>query len=105
MAAFPQVGQQFAVVVYLAVENHGYGAVLVEYRLLAAGNVDHRQTAHAQRDAVGHKLALRIRPTVVDRCQGLPQGLGHESIDVQCPNDTAHGQQPPSSGGAVVSAV
>jgi hypothetical protein len=63
-----QLGDQFLVVVDLAVEDHHHRAIFVEQRLLARGHVDDGQAAVAEPDArfdvkaafIGTAVQLRI---------------------------------------------
>ena len=50
---------QLAVVVDLAVEDHPDGAVFVANRLVAAGEVDDAQAAHAERRAIAPRTSPR----------------------------------------------
>jgi hypothetical protein len=66
MAGGGELVAQRAEVVNFAVEDHPYGTVLVVDRLLAGGQVDDGQAAHAQRDAVGEVCTLIVGPAMPD---------------------------------------
>ena len=65
MTTFFEVSADFAIVVNLPVEDDCDGSLLVEDRLFAGEQIDDRQPAHAQRDAVIEQIAFRIRPAMV----------------------------------------
>src|ERR1041385_3040457 len=64
MAASFEIGAQLAIIVNLAVEDHGYLTIFVESRLLAGEEIDDRQTAHAERDSIVQQITFRIRPAM-----------------------------------------
>ena len=66
VALLLQLRAQVAVVVDLAVEDGDDRAVLVEDRLVAAGEIDDAQTARAERDAVVREVALAVGPAMDD---------------------------------------
>src|SRR6266403_5699244 len=65
MAARFKVRAQLAIVIDLAVKNHGDAVIFVESWLLASEQIDDCQTAHAQRDAVVEQIAFRVRTAMM----------------------------------------
>ena len=59
MALGLELGAQLAVVVDLAVEEDGDATVLVENRLMAAGQIDDRKAPHAERHAIRRRGSPR----------------------------------------------
>src|SRR6267378_3809545 len=59
-----QILAKFAVVVDLAVEDHGHALVFVECWLFTGNEIDDCQTPHSQGDAPGNHQTFRIRSTV-----------------------------------------
>ena len=59
-----QIRAQLAIVVDLAVEDHGNTFVFVINRLLASDEIDDRQAPHAQGHAVAYHIAFRVRPAM-----------------------------------------
>jgi hypothetical protein len=83
---------QLAVVVDLAVQDDRDGAVLVEDRLVAGGEVDHAQALDPQRDVGGAEDPARVRPAVLE---ARAHALGQLRVDVvpvraQLSDDSAH---------------
>ena len=64
---------QLAVVVNLPVEDHPDGSVFVANRLVAAGEVDDAQAAHAERRAIRDEHPLVVWPAVTDDIAHLLQ--------------------------------
>src|SRR5438552_3089478 len=60
MAACFQVSAQLAIVIDLAVKNHGDAVVFIESWLLAGEQIDYCEATHAERDAVVEKIAFGI---------------------------------------------
>ena len=73
-----QLGDQFLVVVDLAVEDDDDRAVFVEQRLLAGGEVDDGQPAVAEAHAGLEVQAAFVRPAVRLR---LVHALQHGAVD------------------------
>jgi hypothetical protein len=79
-----QLGDQFLVVVDLAVEDHHHRAIFIEQRLLARGHVDDGQApvahAHAGLDVqaafVGAAVGLRFVHAVQDRMRHRARRAG-----------------------------
>ncbi len=76
VAAALELTAQLAVVVDLAVLDDDDAAVLVGDRLIAAGEVDDRESPHRQRHAVSGKAALAVRPPVHEPRVHPPHRLG-----------------------------
>src|SRR5205085_1227890 len=66
VAARFEVALQFLVVVYLAVEDDADARVAARHRLVAAGEVDDRESPHADGGAAQHLGPLLVRPAVLD---------------------------------------
>src|SRR5437764_13620199 len=65
MTARFKVRAQLAIVIDLAVKNHGDAVIFVESWLLASEQIDDCQTAHAERDAVVEQIAFRVGPAMM----------------------------------------
>jgi len=94
MAATFEIGAKVGKVVDLAVENDPGAAVFVEDGLVAAGEVDNAEAAHAETGAVGNVKSLIVGSAVHD----LLAHVVHESFgDVALPScahysgDSTHG--------------
>ncbi|OPZ08741.1 MAG: hypothetical protein BWZ10_02631 [candidate division BRC1 bacterium ADurb.BinA364] len=80
MAAGGQRRAQFAKIVNLAVEHNGDGAVLVEHRLGAAGQVDDAQAAVAQPGRTENLDPFAIRPAMGDGAAHRANPLGFRPV-------------------------
>src|ERR1039458_2535976 len=101
MAAAFELGAEFGKVVNLAVENDPCAAVFVEDRLMAAGEVDDTEAAHAETSAVGDVESLVVGAAVHD----LAAHVAHESFGnvalASCAHhssDSTHGLCPAPKG-------
>ena len=94
VAARDEAAPQFAIVVDLAIEDDDLRAVLVEYRLLPAAQVDDAQSPHPQADRALHVEALFVRAAVLERgAQALQQRAGDRMVGISMDDagDAAHG--------------
>src|SRR6266849_3015064 len=64
VAAGLKLGAKFGEVVTLAVVNDPSAAIFVEDGLMASGEIDDREAAHAKASAVGHVNSLIVRYTI-----------------------------------------
>jgi hypothetical protein len=76
MARAPKLVRELGVVVDLAVLDDDDSSVLVGDRLVAGGEVDDREAARGQADAVGDERAVGVRPAVDERRAHARQSLG-----------------------------
>ncbi len=73
-----QFGAQLAVIVDLAVVANQHAAILIAHRLLAAGQIDHRQAPVAEAHARFHIDVTLVRTAVM---LGLVHALEQRRID------------------------
>ena len=85
-----ELAAQALEVVDLAVEHHHHGAVLVEERLRAAGEVDDAQAAVAETDAPGDVEALGVGAAVGDDPRHPLQHVGRVLALAPVAGDAAH---------------
>jgi hypothetical protein len=92
MAQRLQLGDQFLVVVDLAVEDHHHRAVFVEQRLLAGGDVDDGQAPVAEAQAGLDVQAAFVGPRWTARrsCGAARMSTGF-AAGVEDAGDAAHG--------------
>ena len=64
VAAGLKLGAKFGEVVTLAVVNDPSAAIFVEDGLMASGEIDDREAAHAKASAVGHVNSFIVRYTI-----------------------------------------
>src|SRR5919108_1851137 len=83
---------ELAIVVDLAVEHDPDGGVLVRHGLLAAGQVDDAQTAHAERHTVSEIDAFLVRSAMDHDAAHIPDLLFEDrpSVPPHDSGDTAH---------------
>src|ERR1044071_5442500 len=62
-----KISHQFDVVVNLAIEDDTDCAVLVENRLVAAGQIDDAEAAVSESDVAAHEESLTVRTAVAER--------------------------------------
>jgi len=97
MAARDKTVPQLAIVVDLTVEDDDFRAVLIEYRLLPAAQVDDTQSSHPEAHSALHEEALLVRAAVLQRrAQALEQCPRDGSIKVSVDDagNTTHGWVP-----------
>ena len=56
-----EIGAQLAIVINLAVEDHGDTMTFVECWLLAGNQIDNCQAPHPERDSIIHQIPFGIR--------------------------------------------
>jgi hypothetical protein len=97
VTAIPQARAQLAVVVDLAVGRDGDVAGLVQDGLVAAGQVDDRQSPEGHAQGPGHVHAIIVRTAMrhgARRAQHLGRGRRASTVVEPHTEQTAHGPLP-----------
>ena len=89
MALFFELGAEFEEVVNLAVENGPCAAVFVENRLMASGEVDDAESAHAETGAVGDVESLVVGAAVDDLLAHMVHECFGDIALASCANDSS----------------
>jgi hypothetical protein len=95
-----EFGHEFLEVVDLAVEHDAHAGVGVELRLLAGGQVDHRQAAVAQRQAGFEVQVVLVRaPVGLDVVDAGSQRavVAAQALGVEEAGNAAHVSGPPAA--------